>query len=363
MALLGLLAALGLGAHLLSCLAVALRLRRPAPLATGDLPRVALLRPVCGLDRFDGETLLSSFHQDHPDHEVVFCAAREDDAAVPLVRALIAAHPGVRARLLVGDDRISGNPKLDNLAKGVAATDAPWLVMADSNLLLPPDYLRRLQGAWAPGVGLVSSPPIGTRPQGLWGALECAILNTNQARLQLLADSLGMGFAQGKTLAWRRDDLLAVGGLPALGARLAEDAAATIAVRARGLRVRLTQRPFEQPIGARTLAAVWARQLRWSKVRRDAFPGLFLLEPFNGAALPSLALLLSGLPVAWLLPFLALWFGAEAALAARARWPMGPLSILALPLRDLLLPALWLATFGSRGFTWRGTAMGARPAA
>jgi hypothetical protein len=27
-------------------------------------------------------------------------------------------------------------------------------------------------------------------------------------------------------------------------------------------------------------------------------------------------------------------------------------------LRDLLIPAIWLAAFGSRGFVWRGTHVG-----
>ncbi len=58
---------------------------------------------------------------------------------------------------------------------------------------------------------------------GFWGELECAFLDTYQARWQLAADQLGNGFAQGKTLFWRRDILDAAGGPAALGAEMAED--------------------------------------------------------------------------------------------------------------------------------------------
>ncbi|HVL21542.1 MAG TPA: ceramide glucosyltransferase [Amaricoccus sp.] len=339
--------------------------RRRGPGGNLGLPAVTLLRPVCGRDSYDAETLGSSFGQDYPDYEIIFCAPSDHDPAVALVRALIAAHPGTRARLLVGDNAITGNPKLNNLLKGWKAAAHDWVCMTDSNLLLPADYLRTVVGTWEADTGLVSSPPVGTRPAGFASHLECAFLNGNQARLQVASDSLGFGFAQGKTLFWNRRMLDRAGGPPALGRRLAEDVGATRLVRAMGLRVRLTPRPFAQPIGPRTFRQVWDRQLRWSRVRRDGFPLLFAAEIANGAALPTAALALAGvmlaLPAAVLggsvAAFLALWYGAEALLARHAGWPAGPADIAAMPVRDLLLPLLWAATFGARGIAWRGTAM------
>lgn len=268
----------------------------------------------------------------------------------------MARHPRVRARLLIGEDRISNNPKLNNLQKGWLSATGDWVVMADSNLLLPQDYLWRLLEATGPEVALVSSPPIAVAPEGFCGALECAFLNTNQARLQLAADAIGHGFAQGKTLFLRRSYLDAQGGLAALGGRLAEDVAATQIVRGSGARVALTRAPFAQPIGRRTLHQVWARQLRWSKVRRDGFPRLFLAEPLNGAVLPLLCAALAAGPLVAAV-FAALWYGAELALARRCKWPLGRWALADLPLRDMLAPALWLATFSGRGFEWRGNAL------
>jgi len=50
----------------------------------------------------------------------------------------------------------------------------------------------------------------------------------------------------------------------------------------------------------------------------------------------------------------ALWYGAEIALARAHGWPAAPRDIAAMLLRDALLPVLWVATWRSRGFTWRG---------
>ncbi|MGY6535246.1 MAG: glycosyltransferase [Pararhodobacter sp.] len=347
--------------HLASAVLVAWRYRsgpsRQGSIGPHALPVVTLLRPARGLDAFDLETLETSFHLDWPDYEIIFCLATPDDPARPALEGMMARYPTRRAQLLIGDDRPTGNPKLNNMAKGWAAAQGTHVVMADANLLLPPDYLHRLFAVWGDDCALVSSPAYGSRPAGLWGAVECAFLNGFQGRWQLAADSLGMGYAQGKTLMVRKDWLDALGGLTVLGRNLAEDVAFTKLVRAQGARVRLTRRMFQQPVGRRSARAVWDRQLRWSRVRRDGFAGLFALEILQGALPPALLLLIFAPPI-WLLPFLLLWFGAEWMLARQAGWPHGPRDIGAMILRDLMLPLLWLATFARRGFEWRGNAMG-----
>jgi ceramide glucosyltransferase len=355
-------ALLALGLQVVS-VALALARRHAPPRADPavGMPPIALLRPVCGRDPFDAETLGTSFGLDYPHYEVVFCAASAEDPVLPLVRDLIAANPGTEARLLVGDDALSGNPKLNNLVKGWNATAADWVAMTDSNVILPPDYLRQLVGCWSPGTGLVSSPPAGVRPEGLWGRVECAFLNGHQAKWQLAADALGFGFAQGKNLFTTRGLVERSGGLVVLGRDLAEDVACTKMVRRAGLRVRLVRRPFAQPIGRKSKPAVWDRQLRWSRVRWLGFPALFLLEPFSGPALPILALVaeaaFGGAPWALVPAFLMLWYGAEWILLRAMGWPAAPRDLAAAAVRDTLLLPLWLATFAGRGFVWRGTAM------
>lgn len=347
-----------LGVHLASvALVLARRAPRRPPAAAGT-PHVTLLRPVCGSDPFDEETLATSFVQTYPSYDVIFCAPSPTDPSVPLVRRLIAQNPAIRAELLVGEARISANPKLNNVFKGWQASGSDWICMTDSNLRLGPDYLRQVVESWQPDTGMVSSPPVGERPQNWGGHIECAILNANQARLQLAADSLGRGFAQGKTLFFHRPTLERAGGFTALGSLMAEDAAATRLIRGLGLKVTLLPLPHAQPIGERSLRQVWDRQLRWARVRRDGFPLLFAAEVLNGALPPAVMALAGGASAASVAGGLALWYLAETVLMVRLRWPHGWRDVMALPLRDVLLPALWVAAYARRGFEWRGTAMG-----
>jgi ceramide glucosyltransferase len=167
--------------HIVSIIVAVMRCRARAFLAPPhDAPPVTIVRPVCGLDNFIEETLRTSFELAYPAFELIFCAASSRDPVVPVVRGLIAAHPKVPAQLLVGDDRISANPKLNNCVKGWRAAAHPLIAIADSNVLMPPDYIQRLLAAWQPDTGLVCSPPAGCRPVGLWANLECAFLNSYQ---------------------------------------------------------------------------------------------------------------------------------------------------------------------------------------
>jgi ceramide glucosyltransferase len=307
-------------------------------------------------------TLRSGFELCYPRYELILCCADADDTAVPAIRRLMAEHPGVDARLLIGDDNLTSNPKLNNLIKGWRAARHDWVVMADSNVLMPPDYIERLLSGWRDDTGLLCAPPIGSMPNGFWAEVECAFLNTYQARWQYAADTVGLGFAQGKTMLWRRADLERAGGIRALGAEIAEDAAATKVVRGAGRRVRLVDGAFGQPLGRRTASQVWSRQVRWAKLRRATFPAFFLPEILSGSLAPLLAAAYAAqaadLSAAGAVAALAaFWYACEACLARLAGWHVGPWSPLAWLVRDLMLPVLWTQAWLGNTFSWRGNDM------
>ena len=110
----------------------------------------------------------------------------------------IAANPDRPARLLIGDDRISGNPKLNNVVKGWKAARYEWVVIADSNVLMPIDYLQRLLARWRSDSGIVCAPPIGSAPESFAAEIECAFLNTYQARWQYAGESLWLWLRPGQ---------------------------------------------------------------------------------------------------------------------------------------------------------------------
>jgi ceramide glucosyltransferase len=326
-----------------------------------DVAGVSVVRPVCGLENHIEQTLRSGFELDYPRYEIIFCAAAANDAVVPLIEHLIAEYPHIPARLLVGNERISDNPKLNNVYKGWRAAAYDWVVMADSNVLMPPDYIERLLAAWRADCGLVSSPPVAGRPDGFWAELECAFLNTHQVRWQYAAAGIGIGFAQGKSMLYRRSQIEKAGGLKLLATEPAEDAATTKLMRALGLRVRLVDAPFEQPLGRRTVREVWSRQLRWARLRHASFKRYYALELLSGGLVPLIAaacvLAATGLPLGGLIAIAAVWYGAEAMLVYAAGWHLSVRAPLAWMLRDLLLPWLWLAGWLGKDFVWRGNEM------
>jgi ceramide glucosyltransferase len=336
--------------------------RRPGPRPPAG---VSILRPLCGLEYRIEETLASSFQIDHPNYEVIFCVAAADDPVAPIVRRLIREHPEVPARFLVGGEGGGPNPKLDNLMKAWDVASHDWIVLADSNVLIPPDYLDRLFARWTERCAFVCSPPVGIDVQGCAAELEAAFLNTFQARWQLAVDELGFGFVQGKTLLLRRSELAREGGLAALAREVAEDAAATKIARLRGREVRAVDKPSPQPLGRRGLAGVWQRQLRWARLRRLSFPGFFCAELPAGGVFPFLlagSLATNGvLPWGSVAGMMLAWYGAEALLARAFGWPLRARSPLFWIARDLLLPVLWAYAWVSNGYEWRGNPVDLRP--
>lgn len=331
-------------------------------IAAGPMPPVTIIRPISGADFMLDRTLASTFDLDHPDYEIIFCAASESDPAVATVRALLAQRSQANARLLIGNETISENPKLNNIVKGWRAARHDYIVMADSNVLLPRDYLQRCFAAWDERAGLVAAPPAGTHAINFGAEIEAAFLNSYQARWQYAANVIGFGFAQGKNLMFRRDILRAAGGIRALASELAEDAAATKLVRDQGYDVRLASGPFAQPLGRRDWRSVWNRQARWARLRRMSFPAYYALEIFSGVLPPTLAALWWTLStdrdvIATIATLWFVWFALEWALARVAGWPSSWRVLPAMIARDAMLPVLWFDGWRNRGFVWQGHAM------
>lgn len=360
----GLIAALLVATNLL-CQAIAfLRLRRrdKGSAVLAALPAVTIVRPVRGIEAFSRETLTSGLTLDYPRYRTLICVADADDPIVPLVEELIGRFGAEHVALITGDVPVSANPKLNNCVKGWEAATTEWVILADSNVLMPKDYIQRMLAAWRPDSGLVCSTPAGSRPQNFGAEVECAFLNTFQARWQYAGEALGFGFAQGKSMLWNKPFLDANGGIAALADEIAEDAAATKLVRRAGKHVHLVGQPFEQPLGERSLRDVAQRQFRWARLRRVTFLPFFAPEILAGPLVPALLAAFAapafGLS-AWLGPLLVLlpWYAAEMALAAGVGWYSSWRMPAALLVRDIVFPGIWAYAFIAREVSWRGNSM------
>ncbi|KXG86953.1 ceramide glucosyltransferase [Agrobacterium bohemicum] len=357
--------------HLLSIVIAYLRLSRTEEhnALSREKPSVSVVIPLRGIEAFSSLTIDRAFHLDWPNYELIFCVADYGDPVVAEVKAFMLEHQKRRVVLLVGDDKFSANPKLNNCAKGWHIAQHEWVILADSNVLMAPDYISRLISAWQPLSGVVCSPPLGTRPRGFWAEVECAFLNTYQARYQYAAEAAGAGFAQGKSMLWYKPFLDANGGIDALGAEIAEDAAATKLVRAAGRSVHLVSQPVEQPLGQRSLKEVWSRQARWARLRRATFPQFYVPEVLVGSV-PPLCLAMAAAVlfdlnaiscVILLLAVASAMYVPELALARLKGWPVSRYLLPALITRDLILPMIWLWSWMGHSVSWRGNLMTVKP--
>ena len=324
--------------------------RRAGPPAA--LP-VSMLIPVKGAPAGLAEATASVFGQDHPALEVIFSATRDDEAAASAVRALLAAAPPGRTLRFLRTAPAAGiNPKIGNLLESYAAASHDLIIIKDATTILAPGQVDAMLRSLTPGTGLVCAAPIGRGPARMVAHVEAALLNTYGARLLLAASALGIGVGIGAIMLFRRGDLDRAGGLAAIAPAVADDHAISKAMAGLGLRTAFTASAVDQPLGHRDLQPVWQRHLRWALCRRTAEPLAFWLEPFTGLAAACLAVWLAFAgPVLLALTLLA-WLTVETALALAKGWPVGPLLLPAILLREALLPVLWIAALLTRRIVW-----------
>ena len=182
---------------------------------------------------------------------------------------------------------MSNNPKLNNVLKGWRAAQHDWIILADCNVLMPPRLypaaVCKLAGGYRPG--RFAAGRLAGR-DGIWAELECAFLNTYQARWQYVADAFGFGFAQGKTMLWRRADLNAPAALRRSPRKSPKTPPRPRLCAGPGSRCGWSTQPFPQPLGDRSAAEIWHRQMRWARLRRASFFLCFLPEALSSGLVP-----------------------------------------------------------------------------
>jgi ceramide glucosyltransferase len=236
-------------------------------------------------------------------------------------------------------------------------------------VLLEPDFIEALFAASKPKVGLISTAVIMTEPETFAAELESAFINSYLSRWMLWGDSIGLSFAFGKTLMWQREILTRAGGMAALSHEAADEISAAKTVRFQlRMKQRLAQRPVAQPIGRRDFPTIWRRQVRWARLRRTGYPGIFAAEPCVWglvAFIAAIALTIGGALPAWALAAIFVgWYALEGILTIGAGLPFSPTMPLAWIVRDfLVVPGTWLQGWTGKTIEWRGaTISAARPA-
>jgi ceramide glucosyltransferase len=330
---------------------------------------VTILKPVKGMDAGSYTNFASFCRQEYSGPlQMIFAAASAEDPVIPVIRRLIADFPQHEISLVVNPTMYGPNYKVSNLINAFTQVKHGIIIVCDSDIRVPPDYLRSVMSHFAePQVGLVTSPYRTSQVHNIATALEATGFTAEMIPNVLVALQLeGLSFALGASMAVRREALDSFGGFPALVDYLADDYQLGNKIHRAGWRVDLDGCFVESMMKAETLTTVLSRQLRWARTMRVSRPGGYLA---SGITLSFPAAFLAALIAPSLqvgVTAIALLYTVRLAVSTIfsrrfVRDGLFPCWLWLLPLRDMLAFGCWSLSFLGNRVEWRGTRYKLKP--
>jgi ceramide glucosyltransferase len=327
---------------------------------------VSILKPLHGAEPRLYENLRSFCTQQYAQpYELLFGVRDPEDAAIAGVQRLQREFPQ-QSMALVIDPMVHGaNLKVSNLMNLLPHACHGWLVLADSDISVAPDYLTRVTAPLNdPRVGIVTCLYHGVAGDAFSARLGKLFIDDWFAPSVRLSYAFGSTrFAFGSTIALRRDTLEAIGGFGALKNTLADDFWLGERTRRLGLRTVLSELEVGTDASEARLAELWSHELRWLRTIRAISPAgfffsficltwpLLVLALLLSPSVPCLIVALTG-AAARLARYGAGWRSA----ARSSRWRDAWLT----PFRDALLLVEWAGALIHWQVEWRGQVLHAR---
>src|SRR5579875_1807389 len=276
--------------YYVSATAAALRFARqatqPLPPLPGHLPRVAMLKPLYNLDAAHIANLETFMAVDYPVADVVVGVPTVTAWAADQIAQLQNRYPS--KRLIVVTDAQPGcaNRKVAKLIRMVEqAPEAALFVLSDGDIVVEPDYLRRLVGELDahPETGAFTSAYRARPAPTLAAHFDALFINTDFAPMVMLAARLEpLRHAYGATIAIRRTALNAIGCFQALKDLLADDFFLGRLVTDNGFKVELAHTPVTIQCNQLRFSDFWSHQLRWARTYRTTRPESLGTIAING---------------------------------------------------------------------------------
>jgi len=323
-----------------------------------SFPSVTILKPLHGAEPGLFTNLAGFCVQDYPGPvQIIFGVDDRRDSAIDVVESLIAAFPECDIELVVNPRNHGTNRKISNLINLSARIRHEVVVLADSDIIVDPDYLKNIVGGLdEPGVGLVTCLYRGAAAPGLWARLASAAIDYHFLPSVLVGLKLGLAKpCFGSTIALRTATLAMIGGFNSVVNQLADDYAIGELVRRAGLTIAIPALIVEHACTHRTARDLFHHELRWARTIRfvDAF-GFIGLAVTHAFPLALLGTMLGGITPASIIVIAALacrfslQMQLDRALELRTRpyW-VGPC-------RDILSCTVYFASFFGRAVEWRG---------
>jgi ceramide glucosyltransferase len=339
------------------------QLRKP-PRTSVQLPPVTLLKPLCGAEPGLYEHLRAFCQQDYPEYQIIFGVRDPADPACSVVERLIEEFPSLPIDVVINPQLHGSNLKVSNLINMLARARHEFLVMADSDAFVGPDYLGIVTAPLLdPAVGLVTCTYRGVPTDGIWSRLGAMYINEWYVPSVLLAWLFGyQGYVSGQSMCMRHDTVRAIGGFRAIANHLADDHRLGELVSELGLRIVLSPYMVEGEHDEQTYESLARHEIRWMRtirvLRPRSFRMIFLSFSFP---LALFGLLLTVVGESWSIAAWALFaitgiirLAFHFAPRIQGKQPLFA-DIWLLPVRDLLLCWIWCRSFFTSRVTWRGS--------
>ena len=337
--------------------ALAIRVGRAAGAwRTLTLPPATILKPLCGAEPALYEHLRSFCEQHYPSWQVVFGVRDPHDPALEVVHRLRSEFPQLDLQIAINSAQHGISSKVSNLVNMMPLARHDYIVIADSDIRVGPDYLERVIAPLLDErVGIVTCLYRGCPRPGFWSLLASIFINEwFVPSVRVLALSGSRAFAFGATIALRRATLARVGGFAVIADQLPDDYRLGELTRRVGLRTVLSVVEVETCVDEADLGELVRHQLRWLRTIRTVRPiGYALAVVSFGLPLAIIGCLLAGASAATL---------AMLAVTAIARLMIhsAPRNSYSLPgqlglaaLSDMLGFVLFCWSFAGRRVHWR----------
>jgi len=335
---------------------------KPAPrLPEGAArPSVTILKPLCGLEPNLYQNLATFCRQDYPGPvQVVFGVQNAADPAIGVVERLREAHPDLRIDLVIDARQHGSNRKVSNLINMAEHVAHAVIVLADSDMVVAPDYLERVVAELSqPGVTGVTCLYHGVPAnRGVYAHLSALAIDVQFLPNVLMGTGLGLAKpCFGSTIAFTAESLGRIGGFQRIRNDLADDYELGEALRGLGGRIAIPNFSIGHTCVDTEIPGLWRHELRWNRTIRNVDPAGYAGSVVTHAF--PLALIGALLPGAGsgALAVAALALACRVLLCIRLERAFGlqPHPYWLLPIRDILSFMNFSWGFVSGAVTWKG---------
>jgi ceramide glucosyltransferase len=325
-------------------------------------PPVTILKPIYGLDPELIKNLRSFCQQDYPNYQIIFGLHSSNDLALPIVKKMIKEFKHIDVSYVVDSRLYGANHKVSNLMNMYPTAKHDYLLIADSDMRVPNNYLSNAMSPFADStVGAVTCLYSGSARGKLASSLNAMFINEWFLPSVLISRILQpIKYCLGATMVVRRDLLDKIGGFRTLSNYLADDYMLGKLISDLGYKIHLSDFVVENIVEEASMKDLLTHELRWARTLRRVEPLgyalTFLTDTLIISSLTALVVyiashnfMLSSLPVLLVLM-------ARCLLHLRTKQITGSKSagsIWLIPLRDLLSFSIRVISFTGTSIQWR----------